>query len=114
MLLCYTVILKLHIIDSKKEAYVSGNLEICPYYNATNQPHSSSLNLSRAKSSKFPIIPYIGDLSYVHLCAWICVYSTSYINTCMHNTHLHACHMYIHAHTCSDGGKWQNQVGLMY
>ena len=86
-LVCYTVILKLHIIDGIKEARVSGNLFI---------PHSSP---QRAKFAKFPVISYVCDLSYI--CVHGYVFSVLYacINTCIHNTHLHACH--VHIHTCT-------------
>ena len=66
-LVWYTVILKLHIIDGKKEAHISGNVFI---------PYSSPL---RAKFAKFPVIPYVYDLSYI--CVHGCVFSTLCIHT---------------------------------
>ena len=87
-LVCYTIILKLHIIDSKKEAHVSGNLFM---------PHSSPL---RAKFAKFPFIPYVCDLSYICVHGYLFSVLYAYIHKYMHTQYtLHACHMYIR--TCT-------------
>ena len=107
-LVCYTVILKLHIMDSKKEAHVSGNLFI---------PHSYPL---RAKFAKFPVIPYVYVISATFVCMDMCFqyFMHAYVRKYMHAQYTFTCmpyvHTYVHAHTCSDEGKWQNQVRLIY
>ena len=85
-LVCYTIILKLHIIDSKKEAHVSGNLFM---------PHSSPL---RAKFAKFPFIPYVCDLSYICVHGYLFSVLYAYIHKYMHTQYTFTCMPYVHTY----------------